>query len=393
MPNRLNYRILVIIAFMQGMVFYGPVATIYRRAYGLDIQGLFLIESISWIVTIVLEGPWGRFTDRFGYRKTLLLGNLAFLASKIVFSFASGFPGFLVERLMLSVALAALSGSSEAMVYCSVGSSGSDKAFGHWHAASGAGLFGASLAAPFLYSRSLRMTAYWTIVPYAAALACSLFLVDVGEAGTPDRGGMAKERIPGGIRAAMRTLSRDGSLLMFLVAAAVVGEAAQAATVFLSPLQYERAGIPRAAFGILFAVIQGTGIVAAVSGLIARRLGRASAFRVFILLEAIALAALAITDNAFISVAALIMVAAASAMFRPLSATLQNERVVGRERATALSVNAMLVEIVSAVVNIGIGWAAAAGLRIGFAALSLGTLAFMALPHRAFEPIPDAPHP
>ena len=118
MPNRLNYRILVIIAFMQGMVFYRPIATIYRRAYGLDIQGLFLIESISWLVTIVLEAPWGRFTDRYGYRKTLLLGNLAFLISKIVFSFASGFPGFLAERLILSVSLAALSGSSEGLVYC-----------------------------------------------------------------------------------------------------------------------------------------------------------------------------------------------------------------------------------------------------------------------------------
>ena len=165
-----------------------------------------------------------------------------------------------------------------------------------------------------------------------------------------------------------------------------MGEAAQAATVFLSPFGYERAGIPRAAFGILFAIIQGAGIVAAVSGLFARALGRVRSFRTFDRSRpAPSPRCLSRTTRA-ISVVALIMVAASSAMFSPLSAALQNERVVGHERATALSVNATLVEILSSIVNIGVGYAAAVELRIGFAVLSIATLAFVALPRRAFDP-------
>ena len=222
MTNRRNYRLLVLMACMQGVVFYAPVATLYRRAYGLDIQGLFLIESISWVSTILLEAPWGRFADTFGYRLTMILGTALFLVSKIVFSVASGFGGFLAERLFLAMALAALSGCTEALLYRSVAPEEAAKAFGRWHAAGSVGLLSASLAAPLLYTVSMRLAAYGTIASYAAALLCSLFLVDVDEANAgsaPVTGRAPRE----GIRVSVLTLVRDRGLMLFLVAAAVLG--------------------------------------------------------------------------------------------------------------------------------------------------------------------------
>jgi MFS family permease len=373
MTHTTNYRILVVIAFLQGMVFYGPVATLYRRAYGLDIQGLFLIESISWVATIILEAPWGRFADRYGYRLTLLIGNAVFLGSKLVFAAASGFSGFLVERLALSVSLAALSGCSEAMVYRSAGPVAVERAFGRWNAASGAGLFLAAIVSPLLYSISLRAAAYGTIVPYAAAFFCSLFLVDLPEAIStyPAAGSAAR-----GLRAALVSLAGDKRLLLFLSAAAVAGEAGHAATVFLAPLQYERSGIPVAAFGLLFAILQGAGLAAAGSGRLSATLGRGHALKALLLLESSGLATLAVSTSGVVSVVALVVVAVAVAMFRPLSSAFQNERVKGAERATALSVNAMVVEMAAAAVNIFVGRAAAAGLPVvfGFLAVAVAML-------------------
>ncbi len=368
MTHTVNYRILVIIAFLQGMVFYGPVATLYRRAYGLDIQGLFLIESISWIATIALEAPWGRFADRYGYRLTLLIGNAAFLGSKIVFATASGFSGFLVERLALSVSLAALSGCSEAMVYRSAGPVAAEKAFGRWNAASGAGLLLAALASPFQYSISLRAAAYGTVVPYAAAFFCSLFLVDLPEASSayPATGPAVR-----GLRAAFVRLARDRLLLLFLAAAAVAGEAGHAATVFLAPLQYERSGIPVAVFGLLFAVLQGAGLAAAGSGQLSATMGRGHALKALLLFESAGLATLAVSTSGVVSIVALVVVAVAVAMFRPLSSAFQNERIRGAERATALSVNAMVIEMAAAAVNVFVGRAAAAGLPVVFGILAV----------------------
>ena len=45
--------------FLQGMVFYGPVATLYRQAAGLDLFQIGLIESISLAAMLLLEMPWG----------------------------------------------------------------------------------------------------------------------------------------------------------------------------------------------------------------------------------------------------------------------------------------------------------------------------------------------
>ena len=385
MPHTRNYRLLVLMAFLQGVVFYGPIATIYRRAYGLDIQGLFLIESISWILTVALEAPWGRFADRFGYKRTLLLGNLVFLASKLVFSFASGFSGFLAERLLLSLALSALSGCTEALMYRSAGAADSEKAFGRWDAASGAGLLAASLSSPLLYAVSLRMTAYGTVIPYAVACACSLFLVDVDEEPAPGPSAVDADRPLHGLRHAFRTLVRDRGLVLFLISSAVVGEAAHSATVFLAPLQYERAGIPMAAFGALYAAVQGVALVAAGAWRLVRAVGRERAFRFLLLIVAAGLAALAVSDAAAPSVAALLAIAAATAMFRPLSASLQNERVVGPERATALSVNAMVTELAAAALNVGVGRAAGAGLSICFGSLAALVAVFAFLPGRAFR--------
>ncbi|MCP5454244.1 MAG: MFS transporter [Spirochaetaceae bacterium] len=376
MPHIRNYRLLALMALMQGIVFYGPVATIYRRAYGLDVEALFLIESISWIVTLALESPWGRFADRFGYRLTIVLGNVVFLASKLVFSVAYGFSGFLAERLLLSVALSALSGCTEALLYRSAGAEASEKAFGRWNAASAAGLLAASVASPLLYASSLRMTAYGTVVPYAIAAVASLFLVDVDEEKTTD-GATGAASATAGLRGAFEALARDRGLLLFVAASAVMGEAAQAATVFLAPLQYERAGIPLAAFGALYAALQVASLAAAGAWRLVGAVGRERTLRALFAVGAAALAILALSDGAWTSVAALLALAAAAALFRPLSASIQNERVIGSERATALSVNAMAAEIIAALVNVGVGRLAGVGLPAAFGALAaiLGALA------------------
>ena len=73
------------IVFLQGFIFYGPIATMYRQARGISMYDIFIIESISWILMIIFEIPWGWFADKFGYKKTIIISNLIFFVSKIIF--------------------------------------------------------------------------------------------------------------------------------------------------------------------------------------------------------------------------------------------------------------------------------------------------------------------
>ena len=55
-----NIYLLYAISLLQGMIFYGPVATLYRQAAGISVFQITLIESISVALMILLEVPWGR---------------------------------------------------------------------------------------------------------------------------------------------------------------------------------------------------------------------------------------------------------------------------------------------------------------------------------------------
>ena len=105
-----NLYLMYAMALLQGMVFYGPIATLYRQAAGLSIFQITAIESVSLVLTLLLELPWGYVADRIGYRRTMVFCSGLFLVSKVVFWRADGFGLFLLERMLLSVVGAGLSG-------------------------------------------------------------------------------------------------------------------------------------------------------------------------------------------------------------------------------------------------------------------------------------------
>ena len=56
-----NLFFMYAISFFQGMVFYSSIATLYRQAAGISVFQITLIESISLVIALVFEIPWGHF--------------------------------------------------------------------------------------------------------------------------------------------------------------------------------------------------------------------------------------------------------------------------------------------------------------------------------------------
>lgn len=105
------------VLFLQGMVFYSPVATLYRQESGLDLVQIGGIESFSLALMLLLELPWGWLADRLGHRRTIVLCAFVFAASKVVFWRAETFAAFLAERALLAVSLSGLSGCDSAFLF------------------------------------------------------------------------------------------------------------------------------------------------------------------------------------------------------------------------------------------------------------------------------------
>jgi hypothetical protein len=71
-PKR-NVWLMYAIALLQGMVFYGPIATLYRQSAGITIFEITMIESISLALSLLLELPWGIIADFFAATYILFL--------------------------------------------------------------------------------------------------------------------------------------------------------------------------------------------------------------------------------------------------------------------------------------------------------------------------------
>ncbi|MDD3411030.1 MAG: MFS transporter [Eubacteriales bacterium] len=357
-----NLRLLYAIALLQGMVFYGPIATLYRAAAGVGIFEITLIESLSLALCVALELPWGVVADKIGYRRTMIFCCALYFISKLVFWRAEGFGGFLLERLLLSVVMAGLSGVDASLLYLSCEKGESQRAFGLYNGCCTAGLLLASTAYTVLLAgQSYRLTALLTAIAYGLAALLSLGLTEV----------RSTEKSPGAgaFRAALKTQLSDKRLLCLLVGAALLSEASQTLTVFLSQLQYVRCGMSAALIGAAYGLVTAAGLLGAFSGRLTKRLGERRVCDGTFLLCAASCALLALTQSSLLSIAGVVCLRVGASLLAPLQTELQNRRVQSENRATLLSVNAVLMEGVAVATNLLYGKAADLSLPL---ALGLG---------------------
>lgn len=54
-----NIVLMLLLGFLQAMVFYAPIATLYRQAQGITLSQITIIESICLALCLLLELPWG----------------------------------------------------------------------------------------------------------------------------------------------------------------------------------------------------------------------------------------------------------------------------------------------------------------------------------------------
>ena len=378
-----NIPLLYTMALLQGMVFYSPVATLYRQAAGITLLQLGVIESLSLALALGLEVPWGAAADRLGHRRTVVLCTAVYAVSKVVFWRAETFGGFLAERLLLAVSVSGLSGCDSALLYASCGRDGDHrKVFSHWSACQTAGLLAAGLLWPLLGGR-YRLAALLTVFTYAGAALCALFLAE------PPEEAEREKRERGSLSAAFR---RTVQILPLLLAFCLLEEAGNEVTIFLSQLQYLRAGIPQALFGPAFALVTAVGLLGGVSHRLPGRLGVGRAGTALFLLPGAACLLMALWSGPVAALAGVVTTAACRAMAAPLSLSLQNERVEGSGRALQLSCNAMVIDLGAALLYPAFGACAdrSVSLALLLAAGCCGTgLALFLLGLRGSQPAVD----
>lgn len=354
-----NIFIMYAIALLQGMVFYGPIATLYRQARGITVFDITFIESISYLLCIILEIPWGIIADKIGYKKTMVFCSGLYFVSKLIFWRADSFGWFLLERVLLSVVCAGISGVDISILYLSAKKDESQKIFGIYNGLGTAGLLCGALTFAVLIKDNYNLAALLTVLSYGLAMILSLFLTEVKKS---ERSVLAFSEF----NHLLKQSIKNKWALIFLLMVAIVTQTHQTVTVFLNQIQYEKCGMSSSFIGYVYIVVVVGGILGVFSHRLTKKIGINQTGLVLIAIIMIACLILSLTDSSVLSVISILLIQIGHGLFAPYQTELQNQQITSSNRATVLSINAMIIDAICAFMSIIFGFWASIDLALAF---------------------------
>ena len=341
-----NIPLLCAITFLQGMVFYASIATLYREAAGLSMLEIGMIEAVNLALGMALEVPWGWLADRIGYRRTMIVCNVLFLATKVIFWQAEGLAGFLAERVLLAVVLSGLSGVDSSMLYLSAPPEKNQKNEGWYQAVGEAGVLLSGLLYTVFLSGQYRAAALWTMIAYGLAAVLTFFLAEV----KPEEECRQKRSI----LALAKEHFRIPGMITLVLCCGLAAETMHCVMVFFNQKQYVRCGMSDWMIGAAFLVMTLAGLCGPLSHGLTKRLGRKRTGLGLLLTAVLCMGVLAVTGSGLLSVMLITVVSAASALFSPLAGSMENEMIRTTDRATAMSLNAIICSSLAVPTELGL---------------------------------------
>ncbi len=355
-----NLYIMFAVTFLHGMVFYGPIATLYRYEYGITIFDITSIEGISLALCLCLEIPLGILADKIGYKKMMVLTCTVFLVSKIIFWQADSFVLFLLERVLIAIVFSGLSGLDTSIVYLSDKKENSRRNFGIYNTLGSLGLLSAAIIYTWIIGNNYRFSALLTVVSHALALILTLFLKE----SLPEK---RKKSDWQSIKNITITIVNNSRLILYLVAITLFNQTHQLITVFISQLKYEDVGIPLSGIGAAFILLSLVGSLGFLSEPIGKKFGNIVATILFYLVAIIGCSLLTITTSGIACVLFVVSLRLAHCLFEPIQLQRQNEFVKSTNRATELSIYSAIMSVLGVVVNLVFGKMAQYSISLSFA--------------------------
>ena len=168
------------VCFLNGLVFFAPVALLVRTQAGVSEHIFFLLQALLSGVIFLGEIPTGFITDKIGYRKSLILAQVLLFGARslLLAAFVSrSLALFVVEAVVEGIAACFTSGTGSAYLYALYGENGYLAKTAHAGNFGTAGFIISTVAYAGIYKISgMEGLLITTVVANATAVACSFFL-------------------------------------------------------------------------------------------------------------------------------------------------------------------------------------------------------------------------
>ena len=168
------------VCFLNGLVFFAPVALLVRTQAGVSEHVFFLLQALLSGVIFLGEIPTGFITDKIGYRKSLILAQVLLLGARslLLAAFVSrSLALFVVEAVVEGIAACFTSGTGSAYLYNLYGENGYLVKTAHAENFGIAGFIISTVAYAGIYKISgMEGLLITTVVMDIIAVLCSFFL-------------------------------------------------------------------------------------------------------------------------------------------------------------------------------------------------------------------------
>ena len=168
------------VCFLNGLVFFAPVALLVRTQAGVSEHIFFLLQALLSGVIFLGEIPTGFITDKIGYRKSLILAQVLLLGARSLLfaAFVSrSLVLFVVEAVVEGIAACFTSGTGSAYLYALYGENGYLAKTAHAGNFGTAGFIISTVAYAGIYKISgMEGLLITTVVMDIIAVVCSFYL-------------------------------------------------------------------------------------------------------------------------------------------------------------------------------------------------------------------------
>jgi MFS family permease len=114
---KLQLFLLMSIRAIRGFLLTMPIIVLYWQDNGLTMQDIFLLQVIYSIALIILEIPTGYLSDVFGHKKSLISGSITSALGFYAYYAFPSFNGFVLAELLLALSTSFMSGARDALLY------------------------------------------------------------------------------------------------------------------------------------------------------------------------------------------------------------------------------------------------------------------------------------
>ena len=168
------------VCFLNGLVFFAPVALLVRTQAGVSEHIFFLLQALLSGVIFLGEIPTGFITDKIGYRKSLIWAQVLLFGARSLLLAAyvsQSLALFVVEAVVEGIAACFASGTGSAYLYALYGENGYLAKTAHAENFGTAGFIISTVAYAGIYKISgMEGLLIITVVMDIIAVVCSFFL-------------------------------------------------------------------------------------------------------------------------------------------------------------------------------------------------------------------------